>query len=447
MNRATVDRIAIALAAATLLGGAAVAQTTTAVARTDEAAGAAQLSKVRVTVKAIDLAKRELTIQHEDGIVEPIVVGDAVQRLDEVKVGDTIDIEHYESLTLALDKKPGAAPAATGEQAEARTEAGELPGGVRVTKVTINAKVTAIDAKTNKVTLTGPQGNSVVLDAKPETVAKLKVNDMVEAVYTQALAVAVSRVTKSEHVPRGPDTSSDPGPRPRPGPNFFYPGGSFASSASNRGSPRSEARSVSSRQTLAVPKPRRPPSRARRGHAPSGRPREGAGQVVAEERRRALRGDFEARDRPLESLSFIWQWPSSLPAWMSLPASRPEPGASPPRRSGRALARTMPRRRGAKRSFGSSASALRSDASASARFGRPAAPRRAPPRRRPTRARASRPGGRSRPPRPLLAVRRGDSQPRVARRPRFRVAAPAAASGASPRTPASGRSPRSSPAS
>ena len=196
MNRATVNGIAIALAAATLLGGAAVAQTTTAVARTDEKAGAAQLSKVRVTVKAIDLAKRELTIQHEDGTVEPIVVGDAVQRLNEVKVGDTIDVEHYESLTLALDKKPGAAPAATGEQAEARTEAGELPGGVRVTKVTINAKVTAIDAKTNKVTLTGPQGNSLVLDAKPETVAKLKVNDIVEAVYTQAFAVAVSRVPK-----------------------------------------------------------------------------------------------------------------------------------------------------------------------------------------------------------------------------------------------------------
>jgi len=196
MNRGTMGRIAVALAAAALLGGAAVAQTTTAVARTDEKVGAAQLSKVRVTVKGVDVAKRELTILHDSGNVETIVVGDAVQRLNEVKVGDTIDVEHYESLTLALDKKPGAAPSATGEQVEARTEAGELPGGVKVTKVTISAKVTAIDAKTNKVTVTGPQGRSVVLDAKPETIAKLKLGDVVEAVYTQALAVAVSRVTK-----------------------------------------------------------------------------------------------------------------------------------------------------------------------------------------------------------------------------------------------------------
>jgi hypothetical protein len=121
-----------------------------------------------------------------------------VQRLDEVKVGDTVDIEHYESLTLALDKKAGAAPGAAAASADVRTEPGELPGGIRVNKVTLSAKVTAIDAKANTVTVTGPQGNSVVLDAEPATVAKLKVGDVVEAVYTQAIAVGVSRVTATK---------------------------------------------------------------------------------------------------------------------------------------------------------------------------------------------------------------------------------------------------------
>lgn len=195
MNRRIGSGIGIALAMA-LLGGSAGAQTTTAAVKSEEGAGAAQLSKVRVTVKAIDLAKREVTILHEDGIVETIVAGDDVKRLDEVKVGDTVDIEHYESLTLSLDKKPGAEPSATGATADVRTEPGALPGGVRVPTVTLSARVTAIDAKANTVTLTGPQGNSVVLDVAPETIAKLKVNDVVEAVYTQALAVAVSRVPK-----------------------------------------------------------------------------------------------------------------------------------------------------------------------------------------------------------------------------------------------------------
>lgn len=196
MVRKTSSRIGFALLVAALAGTAALAQTTTAVTKTEEGVGAAQLSKVRVTVTAIDLAKREVGIKHEDGIVETITVGADVQRLNEVKVGDTVDIEHYESLTLALDKKPGATTGATGGTVDARTEPGELPGGIRVNKVTISAKVTAIDAKANKVTLTGPEGRSVVLDAAPETVAKLKVGDIVEAVYTQAIAVAVSRVAK-----------------------------------------------------------------------------------------------------------------------------------------------------------------------------------------------------------------------------------------------------------
>jgi hypothetical protein len=119
-----------------------------------------------------------------------------VKRLDEVKVGDTVDVEHYEALTLALDKQEGAAPAAAAGSVDARTEKGELPGGARVTKVKISAKVTAIDEKASRVTLTGPEGRSVVLDVDPDRLAKLQVGDIVEAVYTQAFAVAVSRVAK-----------------------------------------------------------------------------------------------------------------------------------------------------------------------------------------------------------------------------------------------------------
>lgn len=193
MNRANWG-FSIALVA-TLTGSAAVAQTTAAVAKTEGGVGAAQLSKVRVKVISTDVAKREITIRHDDdGTVETITVGKDVQRLDEVKVGDIVDIEHYESLTLALDKKPGAAPSAAGDTVDVRTEPGELPGGVRVTKVTASAKVVGIDAKANKVTLIGPKGNLVDLDVAPETIAKLKMDDIVEAVYTQAFAVSVSRV-------------------------------------------------------------------------------------------------------------------------------------------------------------------------------------------------------------------------------------------------------------
>ena len=46
------------------------------------------------------------------------------------------------------------------------------------------------------VTLTGPRGNSVELEVAPEVLAKVKVGDHVKAVYTQAVAVSVSRVAE-----------------------------------------------------------------------------------------------------------------------------------------------------------------------------------------------------------------------------------------------------------
>jgi hypothetical protein len=57
--------------------------------------------------------------------------------------------------------------------------------------VTVTAKVTAIDTAASTVTLVGPKGRSVELEATKEELAKLAVGDLVEAVYTEALAVSV----------------------------------------------------------------------------------------------------------------------------------------------------------------------------------------------------------------------------------------------------------------
>ena len=46
------------------------------------------------------------------------------------------------------------------------------------------------------VTLVGPKGRSVTLDVKADVLAKMKVGDLVSAVYTQAVAASVSRAEK-----------------------------------------------------------------------------------------------------------------------------------------------------------------------------------------------------------------------------------------------------------
>jgi hypothetical protein len=155
--------------------------------------GAEKLTEVHAKVEAIDYKTRQVTLRTEDGKDHVIVADSEVKRLDEVKVGDEVFVQYYESLTLKLDK------AATGTAlsehvSEHATEKTDLPGKIAVHEVDVVAKITAIDAAKNIVTVTGPQGNSVDLEVTPEVLAKVKVGDLVNATYTEAVAVGISRV-------------------------------------------------------------------------------------------------------------------------------------------------------------------------------------------------------------------------------------------------------------
>jgi hypothetical protein len=156
---------------------------------------AAQLVTAKAKVESIDLAKREVTLKRENGSTETLLVSEEVKNLPQLKVGDTVTLSYYETLTLSLNKTEGAAPAVSEKASEVRAEPGKLPGGVRSREMTVVAKVTAIDPKANTATLTGPKGNSVILEASPEVLAKIKVGDLVNAVYTEAVAVKVTRET------------------------------------------------------------------------------------------------------------------------------------------------------------------------------------------------------------------------------------------------------------
>ena len=156
---------------------------------------AAQLVTLEAKVEAIDLANREVTLKSKDGRVETIKVSEQVKNLAQVKAGDTVNIEYYESLTMSRNKTEGAAPAAAEAATRESAKEGELPGGLRTREIAVIAKITAIDAKANTVTLTGPKGNSVILDVQPDVLAKVKVGYLVNAVYREALAVNVTRAT------------------------------------------------------------------------------------------------------------------------------------------------------------------------------------------------------------------------------------------------------------
>ena len=154
---------------------------------------ALQLVEVQATIQAIDQTTRVVKLRTKEGKDLEVTAGPQVKRLAELRVGDEVTIQFYESLTLSLAKVPGGTPARAEVASEARNPETELPGGVKLRQTTVQAKVTAVDVEHGEVTVETPSGESVILEVDPEVAKKVTVGDMVDAVYTEALAVSVAR--------------------------------------------------------------------------------------------------------------------------------------------------------------------------------------------------------------------------------------------------------------
>jgi len=144
------------------------------------------------TVEAIDATTRAVTLKKADGSYLTTVAGPDITRLSELKVGDTVNVKYYENVVVRV-KRPGEADVVSGTAGTTGSQQ-ELPGGTRAKQVTITATITAIDPDAPSITFTGPNGwkySSKVQD--PEALAKVKVGDKVDIVWTEATLVSVDR--------------------------------------------------------------------------------------------------------------------------------------------------------------------------------------------------------------------------------------------------------------
>jgi len=144
------------------------------------------------TVEAIDATTRAVTLKKADGSYLTTVAGPDITRLSELKVGDTVNVKYYENVVVRV-KRPGEADVVSGTAGTTGSQQ-ELPGGTRAKQVTITATITAIDPDAPSITFTGPNGwkySSKVQD--PEALAKVKVGDKVDIVWTEATLVSVER--------------------------------------------------------------------------------------------------------------------------------------------------------------------------------------------------------------------------------------------------------------
>jgi hypothetical protein len=144
------------------------------------------------TVEAIEVSTRTITLKKADGTFVQTVAPPDIKRFAEIKVGDKVNARYYDNVVVRL-KKPGEPDVDT--KAKGTTGSGQvLPGGTKVTQRTITATIAAIDMTVPTITFTGPNGwkyTSKVEDK--EALAKVKVGDKVDIVWTEAVLVSLER--------------------------------------------------------------------------------------------------------------------------------------------------------------------------------------------------------------------------------------------------------------
>jgi hypothetical protein len=155
--------------------------------------------KITAVVTDIDVANRLVTLKDSDGNEETIQVGPEVRNLPQVKKGDEVVVTYYESTVFQLHKPGQAKPGAGSAEVAARAEPGEKPGAVGAEAMTIVATVTKVNKTGPKpsITLKSKEGKVVTLPVRDASrLAPVKVGDLLEITYKQALAVEVETPSK-----------------------------------------------------------------------------------------------------------------------------------------------------------------------------------------------------------------------------------------------------------
>lgn len=144
------------------------------------------------TVLAVNHAARSVTLSNDQGAVTTVKVPADVD-LNRLKVGDTVLIGLFQSLS-ARELAPGSAMVGT-TVATGSTPPGQAAGRAWGQQINVVAEVTAIDLSAHTVALRGADGQARTITVKDPQMQKrmtnLKVGDLVELAYSEALAARV----------------------------------------------------------------------------------------------------------------------------------------------------------------------------------------------------------------------------------------------------------------
>lgn len=145
---------------------------------------------ITATIEAIDHTNRIVTLKGPNGNLVDTYVDESYKRFNDLKVGDQVKAQYYESLAMSI--RPPGAPAPTAGVKESVTPREGAPGATVARQLTATVTVTAVDPQVPSISVKGPKGNVFSMRVQdPKGLEGLKVGDTIDVTYTQAMLIAV----------------------------------------------------------------------------------------------------------------------------------------------------------------------------------------------------------------------------------------------------------------
>jgi hypothetical protein len=149
-------------------------------------------------VKSINKKMREVVVVGPNGNELLFTLGEEARNFDQIKVGDLVTLTYAQAIAIELRKTHDGIRQRVDSADGVRTKKGEKPGVAIEKSVQVIADVVALNPKAQTVTLRGPKRTVELAVKDPEVLKNVKVGDMVEVVYTEAVALTVTSDKKKK---------------------------------------------------------------------------------------------------------------------------------------------------------------------------------------------------------------------------------------------------------
>jgi hypothetical protein len=152
-----------------------------------------ELKKMTAQVGDVHMPSRTLTLKTNAGRLVPLKVGPEVRNLNQVKKGDTVELDYFEAIEFEVraPTEEERQLAGIGIDVAARAAKGERPAALAAGERVDILVIESIDRKKQLITLKGPQGFVTVKAKYPQNLKVVKIGDTVVVRTSELFAARV----------------------------------------------------------------------------------------------------------------------------------------------------------------------------------------------------------------------------------------------------------------